>query len=337
MCVIAIKNKGVDFPSADSINAMWTANSDGAGFMYTLDDKVYIEKGFMKLKDFTRAISELSSKLKKDGVSLTDLPMVLHFRITTHGGTSPQLTHPFPISSKENHLKALDLTCDLGLAHNGIIHSVGTQAGLSDTAVYIKDVLTPLANLRGDFYMTAEGTTIMESTIGASKFAFLDKHGNITSIGDFKHGTKHGTDKILFSNLSHEWEYAKSTTTCYTTPYKSSYNYGYYDSTDYDYYDTFSEKVAVRRIPNGVIIANDNDFFSGKNDKMSSIVVSDLNIFYVDAYDTIYRSYKDTSERIYETSYYNVMLKESGEFYEYMLSDDDMFKDVEIVEKKINY
>jgi predicted glutamine amidotransferase len=333
MCVIAIKDKGVDFPSADSINAMWTTNSDGAGFMYTLDDKVYIEKGFMKLKDFTRAISDLSVKLKKDGIALTDLPMVLHFRITTHGGTSPQLTHPFPISSKEHHLKALDLTCDLGLAHNGIISSVGVQAGLSDTAVYIKDVLTPLANLSKDFYMTKEGQSIMDSTIGASKFAFLDKKGNIVSLGLFKNGTKHGTEKVLFSNLSHEWDYAKSTSTCYTTPYKSSYSYGY----DYSGYDTFIEDVSVKRIPAGVIIANDNDFFGGKELKFSSRVISETDEYYIDAYDIIYKGYMGNSDNIFEVKYFNVLLKEGKEFYEYMDSNDDMLKDLPIVSKKITY
>jgi len=57
MCVVAIKNKGVAFPNDDSIKAMWDANSDGAGFMYALDNKVFIEKGFMKLSDLNGAVA----------------------------------------------------------------------------------------------------------------------------------------------------------------------------------------------------------------------------------------------------------------------------------------
>jgi hypothetical protein len=279
MCVVAIKNKGVAFPNDDSIKAMWDANSDGAGFMYALDNKVYIEKGFMKLNDLNGAVALLEKRLKKKDLNINDIPMVLHFRITTHGGTTPHLTHPFPISSQEKHLKALDLTCDLGLVHNGIISSVPTQAGLSDTAIYIANVLTPLANLKSDFYMSNEGKAIMENTIGASKFAFLDKDGNIETIGDFKKGTKNNTDAILFSNLSHEWD--KTTFAFNNTP---NYGYGF----DYDV-DEFSMKDFVKQIPMGYIVVNKKKFFESEVDFLKHAkTIKENDTYYVDRDGLIY-------------------------------------------------
>lgn len=230
MCVIAVKKKGVAMPSNDSIKLMWETNSDGAGFMYALNGKVFIEKGFMKLTDLTRAIINLEKFALKSGTSVNDIPVILHFRIATHGGTSAELTHPFPISHDEKHLKALDLTCDLGMAHNGIINSVETltNGGLSDTQVYITDVLAPLNALNGDFYKSQFGKDLMENTIGWSKLAFLDKDGNVELVGDFKRGTKDNTSDILFSNLSHE--YPK---TAHTLG-----GHGYYGSED-AYYNDF--------------------------------------------------------------------------------------------------
>jgi predicted glutamine amidotransferase len=229
MCVIAVKKKGIAMPSNDSIKAMWEANSDGAGFMYALDGQVFIKKGFMKLTDMTKAILSLEKNLMKKGTDLTNVPMVMHFRITTHGGTSAGNTHPFAITKNEKMLTETDVVTDLGLAHNGIIHSVDTTNALtlSDTMVYITDVLAPLKMLSNDFYKTTYGKELMENTIGYSKFAFLDKNGDVELVGDFKHGTSAGTSQLLFSNLSHEYPSF--------TSYKGRYNYGYAFDDAYDY------------------------------------------------------------------------------------------------------
>lgn len=325
MCVVAIKKVGVDFPNDDSVKAMWDTNSDGAGFMYALDNKVYIEKGFMKLNDFNGAVALLEKKLKKRDMTINDIPMVLHFRITTHGGTTPHLTHPFPISSQEKHLKALDLTCDLGLVHNGIISSVPTQAGLSDTAVYIANVLTPLANIKSDFYMTAEGKSIMESTIGASKFAFLDKHGNIETIGDFKKGTKHNTEKLLFSNLSHEWD--KSTFSTF-----ANYNYGYH----YDSIDEFSMKDFVKRIPTGYMVVNRAKFFESEVDFLKyAKVIKDSDNFYVDRDGAIYTT--NLKGKLKDNYFFDTIVKLDTKTNMYVEVDLDELDGVETQEMEVVY
>ena len=59
MCVIAVKESGVSaFPEA-KMKAMFRHNSDGAGFAYVLDNKVFVEKGLMEYKDFERAYAML--------------------------------------------------------------------------------------------------------------------------------------------------------------------------------------------------------------------------------------------------------------------------------------
>ena len=55
MCVIAIKKAGVDMPTHTKIQNMFKRNSDGAGFMYAVENEVVIEKGFMTLRDFNNA------------------------------------------------------------------------------------------------------------------------------------------------------------------------------------------------------------------------------------------------------------------------------------------
>ena len=335
MCVVAIKKVGVAFPNDTSVKAMWDTNSDGAGFMYALDNKVYIEKGFMKLADMDKAIKDLSKKLKKKDMTLTDLPMVLHFRITTHGGTSPEMTHPFPISSQEKHLKALDLTCDLALAHNGIISSVPVQAGLSDTATYIANVLTPLAYLNKDFYRNKEGKAIMENTIGASKFAILDKSGNIETIGDFKYGTKNDTDNILFSNLSHEWDTTYFSNFHTRSSYPSVYGSGYYDA----FMDTedFTEKVAVKKLPVGTIIINEHNFFDTKNlndfEKYSR-VLTEKDDFYIDKYGYLFTTTK--KGYLTESKFYDGVAKINKDNF-YVPADIDDFDNVVLEMKDLLY
>lgn len=180
MCVIAVKPQGLKLPEEAILKNMWDKNSDGAGFMYATENKVYIEKGFMTYEEFTNALNGLKERFTDD---LEQLPLVLHFRITTHGGTSRGNTHPFPISDNVEHLKALDLTAPVGVAHNGVIHTVKATTDLSDTQMYVKTILYPLSKLSSTFMDEYE--TLIDATIGASKLAFLEGNGTITMIGTF--------------------------------------------------------------------------------------------------------------------------------------------------------
>lgn len=293
MCVIAIKKPGINVPSDENIKDMWETNSDGAGFMYAFKNKVFVEKGFMKLDDLTNAMKHLSKRLKVDNLELKDIPIIYHFRIKTHGANNPANTHPFPISSKEQHLKALDLTCDLAVAHNGIISSAKPMGDMSDTASYIANVLTPLAMLDSSFYAKPYGKTIMENTIGASKLAFLDKNGNIELVGDFKNGTKQGTSDLLYSNLNHEWDYS-----AYKQPY-STYSYGYNA-----YAGTYNDKSLelLKPIPVGYKIG----YTSSLNNTQNFFMVSTKDTYFMDEYELIY--IKNNKLNTYNETSFSVVL-----------------------------
>lgn len=203
MCVIMAKPQGQNPPTDDTIMNMWETNSDGAGFMYTLNKRVYIEKGFMELKELMNAIAGLEKRLKKDGKELKDIPLIMHFRITTHGGTTRGNTHPYPVHGSSQVLQALDVYTDLGVAHNGVIHSVRPKVGESDTIEYIRQVLLPLAANDKDFLRNVYMRQLIENTIDGSRLAFLDKTGRIELLGNFETGT----DGLFYSNLNHEWTY----------------------------------------------------------------------------------------------------------------------------------
>lgn len=192
MCIIAAKAAGVAMPSSETIRRMWDGNRDGAGIMYTEKGKVHIEKGFMKLSDLQTALDHLSARL-----DLTAVPVVMHFRITTHGGTMPENCHPFPITDSIGALKKLTCATDLGVAHNGII-PITPRRGISDTMEYIASQLAPLKRALPCFYENKNAMLLVKNAI-ESRMAFLTKDGRIFTVGDFIED-----GGILYSNSSYQ-------------------------------------------------------------------------------------------------------------------------------------
>lgn len=136
MCVICASPKGTRQPSLSEIKRMFYRNPHGAGYMYARDGKVVIHKGFMNLGDFLNAIRE-------EHFTAAD-SVVYHFRISTQAGVNPEMTHPFPLSNQREDMKALDVICGCGIAHNGIIRLTTdpTEKEYSDTAIFITDYLS---------------------------------------------------------------------------------------------------------------------------------------------------------------------------------------------------
>ena len=216
MCVIAVKPSGVALPTTDKLQRMWNTNRDGAGFMYAIDNNVHIEKGFMTFEEFNNAIEALKARLvAENNLTANEVPVVMHFRIATHGGTNRENTHPFPLTSDDAVLKSLDTITHCGIAHNGIITSVKANPELSDTAMYIKNVLYPLSKLSRNF--VDKYKELISASIGYSKLAFMKQNGSVLLVGDFKESTD--KDGLYYSNLNHE-----PAKTYYPTQY-GKYNY----------------------------------------------------------------------------------------------------------------
>jgi predicted glutamine amidotransferase len=92
----------------------WDNNDDGAGMLYIQDGVLVAEKfpneGHQSADNFAKFYERYNAvKSSESG----DLPMLVHFRIATHGAT-PEYLHPFFVSDT------------LGLIHNGIIHGFGS-------------------------------------------------------------------------------------------------------------------------------------------------------------------------------------------------------------------
>jgi len=192
MCIIAVKQAGVKMPATTTIENMWYNNPDGAGFMYTSNGTVYIEKGFMNLKDLKAALKQLEKN-----VDVTNTPVIMHCRITTHGKTSPENCHPFPVAEKLPLLQMRKCKAPLAVAHNGIIDIKPSQKDISDTMEYIINQLAPLYQLKKDFYKQPAGKKLIYN-FTKSKIVFLDGNGRIETVGDFITGE----DGLLYSNNS---------------------------------------------------------------------------------------------------------------------------------------
>lgn len=191
MCVIAVSKKGIKQPTQEQFREMFTRNPDGAGYMYARGGKVIIHKGFMDYKDFSRAV-------ENEHFTEAD-PVVYHFRISTQAGVSPQMTHPFPLTTVREKCEKLDLSCPVGIAHNGIIRMTSDKAEkrYSDTVIFITDYMSKLIRKRED--ITSPAVIDMIDNLTNSKWAILDGiTGNIVTVGQFVED-----GGILFSNSSY--------------------------------------------------------------------------------------------------------------------------------------
>lgn len=222
MCIIASKAAGIEMPKQQYIQNMFNNNSDGAGFMYAVDGKVFIEKGFMKLTGFMDRLEELDQRY-----GLKNLPLVMHFRITTHGGTRPENCHPFPVTSSMGMLKKLKCTTDLAIAHNGIIDIKPREKDISDTMEYVLSQLSPLKKAVPNFQKNKHLVEMIYNAIG-SKMVIMNGKGDMTYIGDFRE-----EDGVKYSNGTFKYGFS-----CYNIPYvicgeEDFYN-GYSDDGTYD-------------------------------------------------------------------------------------------------------
>lgn len=215
MCIIAIKPAGIKMPATETMENMWHNNPDGAGIMYAANGTVHIEKGFMTLKSFKAALKRLEKN-----IDVVNTSIVLHFRITTHGGTSPCNTHPFPVAEKLPLLQMTKCKAPLAIAHNGIIDIKPSRKDISDTMEYIITQLAPLYQLKKDFYKQPAGKKLIYNFI-KSKMVFLDSTGRIETVGDFITGD----DGVLYSNTSY-----KARTIYYNWDIWDDYSLQWYES-----------------------------------------------------------------------------------------------------------
>lgn len=184
-------------PSDEILEECFFANPDGAGIMLAANNKVYGFKGLMSIKAFKAKLRELDKKFGP----LNERAVVMHFRIGTHGGNTPQNTHPFPTSNDYDKLRSLHWKAKQGVAHNGIISLTGSDPDVklehvSDTMVFIKKIIAPVSHYINIATNNEVATSLFESA--QSKLAFLDGKGHLLCKGDF-----HERDGVFYSNYSY--------------------------------------------------------------------------------------------------------------------------------------
>ena len=190
MCIICVSKPGCEQPSVKTLRTMFLLNPHGAGYMVARDGKVFIHKGFMNIEEFLNAV-------RRERFTAAD-SVVYHFRISTQAGVNPEMTHPFPLSNQPRRMRALDMTCRCGVAHNGIIRltSDPTNTRFSDTAVFITDYLTNIIRKPADLRNQERLDTIYR--LAQSKFAIMDGSGYTATVGEFINDRG-----ILYSNRSY--------------------------------------------------------------------------------------------------------------------------------------
>lgn len=221
MCIAIYKPADADFPSKSRLKTCFENNPDGAGFMYAAADRVHIRKGFKTFSDFWKDLRTIREKT-------TDrADYVLHFRISTQAGTRPDCTHPFPLSRDMSALRALRHTCDIGIAHNGIIsltsHGWNKTITHSDTMEFITEYAARLIKSR-EWYTDPDLVAVITAMVD-SRLAVLDGSGHCTLIGDG--WTEDGG--VWYSNTSynprpvvHETPYYGKNESWYYPPYHAS-------------------------------------------------------------------------------------------------------------------
>lgn len=258
MCIAIAKPIGVEIPDDDILTNCFNNNPDGAGFAFNHNNEVVIRKGYMKLKDFLDAFHKYDKKFnfKNRGV-------LIHTRITTHGGTNPQMCHPFPINSDEGALKKIEYCSPFAIVHNGIISLTSSEAtrkkDMSDTAIFVQKYLTKIAKNKNWFNNRAN-IELIEELID-SKMAVLNGNGKIIMTNGFTED-----NGIFYSNSSYK-----------ENRYKRVYDWDWYDDYSYDY--GYGDYLTT----NGFISDGKGGWIKSKDDKKIVVPksVDDINEDYI--------------------------------------------------------
>lgn len=299
MCVILVKERGIELPTKDVLESCWKRNPDGAGFMFNDCDKVVIMKGFMTFEEFY-----LRLQTANEFYHLKEKGLVIHFRIATSGLKDKGNCHPYPISNDNLDLRESFITTELGIAHNGIIRDYnGKDKILNDTQLFIKNDLFELNSLDKKFYKNVIFQSMIERLIDGSRLVFLNKKGDIIKLGNWFHNGNY-----YFSNLNHV---SKNTLNINKKPFVFDNDLKYFDEenndfvindevVDKDYFDLFLD--TLDRLENGDSVYSEDYFqeynsFNGKyylnkKEKMIYELTGDNELMFVDYYKSKEEYYK---------------------------------------------
>ena len=184
MCLI-IKSDNASELKANLLKSAYSNNSDGFGGMFLADGKI---QTFKELPQNENEVIKLWDKFKD-----MKIPMGLHFRFTTNGGTNKANCHPFEVLNKKQHNR------DIWVMHNGPqLPTPMIDVDKSDTHQYVKWVLRPMLANNPELIYNKDWKEMIEDSIGSDKLLFLDgSNGKFTIINE-DHGET--LDNMWLSN-----------------------------------------------------------------------------------------------------------------------------------------
>ena len=184
MCLI-IKSDNASELKSNLLKSAYSNNSDGFGGMFLADGKI---QTFKELPQNENDVIKLWDKYKD-----MKIPMGLHFRFTTNGGTNKANCHPFEVLNKKQHNR------DIWVMHNGPqLPTPMIDVNKSDTHQYVKWVLRPMLSNNPELIYNKDWKEMIEDSIGSDKLLFLDgSNGKFTIINE-DHGET--LDSMWLSN-----------------------------------------------------------------------------------------------------------------------------------------
>jgi hypothetical protein len=209
MCVICFKPVGKERPGLELLKEMETRNRDGMGYMFPLDGKV-VGRKFLDLEKMWGELKEFPK----------DKPLVLHFRLATHGETGLPGCHPFPFPiGKREDLFMSRWRGMMGVMHNGVITGYGEKKSyyqgewdpveraykketkdkelkLSDTQEFLVH-LALNKGIRNRVTQLDAATLRMIEMTTLDRWAWMNANGKVRMLGSWEQ-----KDGLWFSNLT---------------------------------------------------------------------------------------------------------------------------------------
>lgn len=180
MCIAIVNQRNSFIPKVQLQNA-WDNNNHGAGIAYVDNGVVMTYHEPSNFNDFYEEYQFIRE--------LTDSPILIHFRIATHGKGSDML-HPHSVTEGR-----------VSLIHNGVIRGLGDLV-VSDTREFA-EMLSKFYPDNVDFLehpgIEAMALALLDNT---NKVAFLDWRGEVRILND--HLGTYDKDGNWFSNNSHK-------------------------------------------------------------------------------------------------------------------------------------
>jgi len=179
MCLIATSQTGKQIPRQHLQNAYYT-NSDGAGWAYVKNNRLYTDKGIWSFHQFYSSYEE----------NCVGYPHIIHLRNMSSPPRLLENTHPFYISN------------DAVLVHNGNFKSFPSKNMVSDTRQFVNRIIKPLTAKNPNWYKEMQFSWLVEQAIGESnKLAVIDNTGFIKIFSEKQGKWK---NDIWYSNDSYK-------------------------------------------------------------------------------------------------------------------------------------